>query len=253
MLTEQQAVEFFHLCFLWVLKNNIDSNLYAIKGGCNLRFFFESIRYSEDIDLDITIVSPSTLKKKIDSILSGTPLKNSLSLFQIKIENFSAPKQTETVQRWKVSLQTPNKVRSIPTKIEFSRRNLDDARKAEPIQPFILQNYRMLPMILPHYLFSDAVKQKINALILRTETQARDIFDLHHLFLRKEAHVLKMHFDLERAKERILEISFNDFFSQVVTYLLPEYMEHYNHINIWEEMQLSVMDHLEKIYSHETH
>ena len=30
---------------------HVDKSLFALKGGCNLRFFLKSIRYSENIDL----------------------------------------------------------------------------------------------------------------------------------------------------------------------------------------------------------
>lgn len=251
MLTDQQSIEIFHLVFLRLLKNHLDSNLYAIKGGCNLRFFFESIRYSEDIDFDISIISQHTLKKKIDTILNSSPLHNGLAHYGLTIESISAPKQTATVQRWKVGVRVANKIRTIPTKIEFSRRELDKERKAEPVQNFILQDYRLQPMILPHYLYSEATKQKINALIFRNETQARDIFDLNLLFSKKEINQLKFNFDLTKATDCVLSISYNDYRSQVVAYLLPEYIEYYASEKIWGEMQLSVIDNLGKIHSNE--
>ncbi len=252
MLTDKQAVEIFHLIFLRVLKNHLDSNLYAIKGGCNLRFFFESIRYSEDIDIDINVISEHTLKKKIDAILNGNPMRNGLAQYQLSIESFSSPKQTATVQLWKVGIRLANKVRAIPTKIEFSRRELDLERKSEPIQNLILQDYRLQPMILPHYLYSDAVKQKINALIFRAETQARDVFDLNLLFSKKEIDTLSLNFELQKAIDCVLSISFNDYKSQVVSYLLVDHIEYYGKPKMWEEMQLSVIDGLNKVHSNES-
>lgn len=47
------AVEQFHLLFLEQLGKVVDKQLTALKGGCNLRFFLKSIRYSEDMDIDI--------------------------------------------------------------------------------------------------------------------------------------------------------------------------------------------------------
>jgi predicted nucleotidyltransferase component of viral defense system len=54
MQTIQSNIELFHLLFLRQIEGKLDKKLYALKGGCNLRFFFKSIRYSEDIDFDIT-------------------------------------------------------------------------------------------------------------------------------------------------------------------------------------------------------
>jgi hypothetical protein len=43
--------------------------LRPLKGGSNLRFFFRSVRYSEDIDFDVIVVAKGTLKKKVDRLL----------------------------------------------------------------------------------------------------------------------------------------------------------------------------------------
>ncbi len=51
-----QYTEQFHLLFLSLLGRKIDKRFYALKGGCNLRFFLESFRYSEDMDLDVETV-----------------------------------------------------------------------------------------------------------------------------------------------------------------------------------------------------
>ena len=56
-----EHVELFHLHFLEQFGLKTDKRLYALKGGCNLRFFLKSIRYSQDIDLDIKIVQKEIL------------------------------------------------------------------------------------------------------------------------------------------------------------------------------------------------
>lgn len=247
-LTDKQLIEVFHLVFLRSLKTNLDSSLYAIKGGGNLRFFFESIRYSEDIDLDIAIISKETLKKKIDTILLGVPIRQGLSRFGIEIDQISTPKQTDTVQRWKIGIKAKNKVMNIPTKIEFSRRMMESDRKAEPITNSILQDYQIQPLILPHYLYATAVKQKINALIHRAQTQARDVFDLNLLFSKKMANKFSFSFDIEKAIDCVLGVSFEDYSSQVVTYLIQEYIEYYQNKQVWDDMKIFVMDNLNKCY-----
>jgi hypothetical protein len=46
--TTRQAVETFHLVFLRALVAKGEHKaLIALKGGCNLRFYFGSVRYSE--------------------------------------------------------------------------------------------------------------------------------------------------------------------------------------------------------------
>src|SRR5260370_29389771 len=66
--TEKQAIELFHLLFLQQLGTRVDKGLYALKGGCNLRFFFRSIRYSDDLDLDVHTIAKATLRKNENQI-----------------------------------------------------------------------------------------------------------------------------------------------------------------------------------------
>ena len=44
-----QLREVFHLEFLRWLGRSVKSEAYAVKGGVNLRLFFRSFRYSEDM------------------------------------------------------------------------------------------------------------------------------------------------------------------------------------------------------------
>ena len=46
MWNERQAIEIFHLLFMAQLGRRVDKSLFALKGGCNLRFFLRSIRHS---------------------------------------------------------------------------------------------------------------------------------------------------------------------------------------------------------------
>ena len=72
MLSDRQAVELFHLQFLRLLCAGPGKDRFAIKGGCNLRFFFESVRYSEDIDLDVAELPRYALKEKINKVLKSS-------------------------------------------------------------------------------------------------------------------------------------------------------------------------------------
>jgi len=105
MASDRQVVELFHLHFVRLLCAGPDKDHFAVKGGCNIRFFFESVRYSEDIDLDVTDRVPvHVLKEKVSRILEAPALSLPLRSRGVKVSNFTAPKQTETTQRWKVSL-----------------------------------------------------------------------------------------------------------------------------------------------------
>jgi predicted nucleotidyltransferase component of viral defense system len=50
--TDAQTIESFHLLFLQVLTAS-RQDWFVLKGGANIRYFFGSNRYSNDIDLDI--------------------------------------------------------------------------------------------------------------------------------------------------------------------------------------------------------
>src|SRR5712691_5158792 len=97
-----QAVEKFHLLFLAQLGSRIDKRLYALKGGCNLRFFWKSIRYSEDIDFDVHTIARETLRKNVNQILSAPGFSRILRSSKIELGQLFEPKQTDTTQRWKV-------------------------------------------------------------------------------------------------------------------------------------------------------
>ena len=53
MYDAPQYVELFHLLFLDFLGRKLDKRYCVLKGGCTLRFFMKSFRYSEDMDIDV--------------------------------------------------------------------------------------------------------------------------------------------------------------------------------------------------------
>ena len=114
--------EVFHLEFVRWLAHKIKPENYVLKGGVNLRFFFKSIRYSEDMDLDLRGVKVEILKQKVIKILQSIIFQDNLKPFGIeKIipPDIKKAKQTETTQRFKIHLITPGG-EDFFTKIEFS-------------------------------------------------------------------------------------------------------------------------------------
>src|SRR5471030_1622914 len=94
MWSDRQAIELFHLIFVVQLGRRVDKALFAIKGGCNLRFFCRSIRYSEDIDFDIRTMATATLANNVDTILASLAFAQALRTKQIEIEHVTSAKQT---------------------------------------------------------------------------------------------------------------------------------------------------------------
>jgi len=84
MLSDTQIREVFHFCFLQRLLQLSDPNRYILKSGMNLRFFFNSPRYSEDMDIDVLAGHVPTLKKNAYKILQDAAFKRSLRLFDIE-------------------------------------------------------------------------------------------------------------------------------------------------------------------------
>jgi predicted nucleotidyltransferase component of viral defense system len=238
-----QYIELFHLLFLDQFGRKIDKSHYVLKGGCNLRFFLKSIRYSQDMDLDIHTVRKDTLANTVNRILESTPFSLILRAKNLEIINVSAPKQTNTTQRWKIQLKQTTSATSIHTKIEFSRRETEESSLFESVDPLIISSYHLTPIYASHYSMEQALLQKIWALILRTETQARDIFDIIHLFdmgIKIPEIPVAMRDRLKEAEENALSIPFQALKSQVISYLPLEYHSQYDDPNYWDKMIVQV-------------
>jgi len=240
-----QKREVFHLTFLRALGRSAPLSTFVVKGGCNLRFFFGSIRYSEDIDLDASGVPVHLLRDKVMAILQSSGLVDTLRTFgidRVQPPTISRAKQTETVQRFKAHLLT-TAGEDLPTKIEFSRRGLDSPIRAEPVSAVIVAAYRFAPVIVPHYTAVPAARQKIRALIARREPQARDVFDLYTLSSQPEVSPANLRAgfserELRQARDRIYEIEYAQYRDTVVSFLAPDDRVAYGSSEIWDEIRL---------------
>jgi hypothetical protein len=249
VLSDRQTVELFHLQFIRLLCSGPDRDRFAIKGGCNLRFFFESVRYSEDIDLDTAGLAVHKLKDKVSAILRSPALLAPLRSRGLSVEGVTAPKQTETTQRWKVSLSADGHSTPLHTKIEFFRRGTAEEVSVEPVSASVLAEHRLMPLFAPHYPLPAALRQKVGALAGRAVVQARDIFDLS-ILLARSGNIIDalrpVRAVLPQALERAMAVSYGEFKSQVVSYLQPEHVDAYGPEAAWDALQLAVVDALEK-------
>ena len=105
--TQAEIIECFHLAFLTALTQRVDPASIALKGGANLRYFFDSVRYSEDIDFDVVLGADWKLRDQVGAILDSPALLRLLRSSQITIAQVNESKQTETTQRWKRLLASP--------------------------------------------------------------------------------------------------------------------------------------------------
>lgn len=246
-----QLREIFHLEFLRRLGRKVPAGSFAVKGGANLRFFFGSIRYSEDIDLDVTGTGVSALKDMVMRILEAPSFQDALKPYGIErlgLPDITKAKQTETPQRFKVHLLTAAG-EDLFSKVEFSRRGFHGRAERGFVSEAILRGYQMPPLIAPHYDLDSAVAHKIEALATRSEIQARDIFDLHLLSAR-HAGGEGMGSDakdlLGKASERVFEVDFAVFQDTVLAYLAPEDCAAYDSAGAWNEIKVKVARFLEE-------
>jgi predicted nucleotidyltransferase component of viral defense system len=248
--SDQEAIEIFHLLFLRAFGARVEKNRYVVKGGCNLRFFYRSVRFSEDLDVDVYGIPVATLRKNVDQVLAAQPFRDTVRAQRLEGVRVTAPKQTQTTQRWKVGLSLSPTGTELPTKIEFSQRETDGAARVahEPVSDVLLRRYRLYPVIVQHYTAEAAIEQKIAALALRSQTQARDVFDLNllldaHVAAREELGAVAEL--LPRALENAMSVGFSDFVGQVVAFLEPEYQQDYGRRASWDRLQARIVEALE--------
>jgi predicted nucleotidyltransferase component of viral defense system len=240
---DAQVIELFHLAFLQVLQARLDQARYVLKGGANLRYFFDSVRYSEDLDLDADEIEPWALAEKVDDVLGSPTIDAVLRSGGLAVDGFTKPKQIETTRRWKVSIAVRGRHDPVRTKIEFSHRNGERRHILEPIAGRIVAPYALRAPTVQHYTADAATEQKIEALAGRSETQARDVFDLDLLLRRRPLAATTIDSQILRhAAQRGLDLPFGAFRDQVLPFLDPEVAELYDATATWEQMQLFVAD-----------
>ena len=251
-----QLREIFHLEFLRWFTRKTKAKYYVLKGGTNLRFFFNSFRYSEDMDLDINGVEVNSLKDIVMKILQLPSFLDTFKPFgieEIVPPEITHAKQTTTTQRFKIHLIT-SAGEDLFTKIEFSRRDMSEGIVVQSILDSVLRTYKLVPLITPHYDASSTTIQKIIAVASRSVIQARDIFDLYVLssqYGRPEIYkskILKKD-KLDKAYENLFSVTFEQFRDSVVLFLPYEEQTIYGTTLFWDEIKLKVANLIEDLMS----
>jgi predicted nucleotidyltransferase component of viral defense system len=227
------------------LAKRLEPSRYVLKGGANLRYFYGSLRYSEDIDIDLAWPLPLDLEGKVNSILTSPPLGLLLRLGELEVAEFTTPKQTDTTRRWKVALAAGG-AESVRTKIEFSGREGEGRVSFSPLPAAAVAPYALPAPSVQHYAIETATAQKVEALVGRSQTQARDVFDLDLLLRRRALAAGELDAEiLGQAADRALELPFDAYRDQVLPFLEPDARELYEGAEAWERMQTFVAEHLE--------
>ncbi|MCL5987250.1 MAG: nucleotidyl transferase AbiEii/AbiGii toxin family protein [Actinobacteria bacterium] len=254
MYSPLQQREVFHIEFLRWLVRKVEAKHYALKGGVNMRFFFNSFRYSEDIDIDITELRLEILQDTVMKILFTQSFEDSFKPYGIERvipPDITKAKQTETTQRFKIHLIT-FAGEDLFTKIEFSRRGIKKGTVLQSISNSILRTYKLIPLIVSHYNIQSTVMQKIDAIASRATIQARDIFDLYILSSQYtdledfESEILEKD-KIEKAYKNVFAVTFEQFRDSVVSYLAPEEQNIYNKDSSWNEITLKAANLIEEL------
>ena len=244
LYSQLQLVELFHLIFLRWFSQKVKAGCYALKGGTNLRFFYNSVRYSEDMDIDVRDLAVEELKKIVMNILTSgsfTEILKPFSIEKVAAPDITKAKQTETTQRFKIHLITQSGEDHF-TKIEFSRRASTGHAVAGTVTDAVLRAYKLPPLVVSHYDIQSAILQKINALANRSVIQARDIFDLYVLNSQCDSGTLKWPEGepalFLKARENIYTVSYDEFRDKVILYLQKSDRDIYSTSSIWDEIRL---------------
>lgn len=242
--------EVVHLLILHQLAALRDGRCATAKGGVNLRFFFGSIRYSEDMDLDGETEASVAIRDTLKGIFEDTGFARRLRRFGIRgLDPGEGPnKDTETTFRYKFGVLVGSGVR-YPTKVEvsFRQRHPGDRAVLDSPDASILQAYDLGRMDIFHYVHEAAVRQKIEALAGRKEAQARDVFDLDALLGRSRDDRLSSLLAntvpperLRAAYSRALAITYEEYRGQVFEFLAEEARSSYATESAWDGIRLRV-------------
>lgn len=249
-----QLRELFHLEFLRWFGRKIKQRFYVLKGGSNLRFFFKSFRYSQDMDLDVQGIEVHILKDTVIKILEHRSFQDILKPFGVERvvpPDVTKAKQTETTQRFKIHLVT-FAGEDLFTKIEFSRRGLKGKVVIESVSDSILRVYKSPPILVPHYEIRSMAMQKVGALADRSLVQARDVFDLYILSSQFKPFIIPAKTGISKAKidkayENLFEVSFEQYRDVVVSYLSQEDQVLYNSLSSWDEIKLKAANFIDDL------
>jgi len=245
-LSRAQVIEFFHIAFLSVLGTRLDPARYVLKGGANLRFFFASERYSEDIDIDLIRPVPWSLEDQVEGALTSPALHRLLGIGGLVLIDHPSTKQTETTHRWKIGIEAPGESLPVRSKIEFSNRGDGGSYSLASLPESVVAPYALRPPTVQHYDAQSAVVQKVEALAGRAQAQARDVFDLELLLRRGTALSDSVEPALRQAAvERALEQDYATFRDQVLPFLEPSSAELIATPAAWEQIQTFVAGKLE--------
>ncbi|MBK5218915.1 MAG: nucleotidyl transferase AbiEii/AbiGii toxin family protein [Thermoleophilia bacterium] len=229
-----------------MLGTRLDQARYVLKGGANLRYFFASERYSEDIDIDLIRPVPWSFEDQVEAVLGSPALRSLLAIADLSLTEHSVNKATDTTHRWKVGIEAPGAADLIRSKVEFSNRDGEGDYELAFLPDSVVEPYALRPPSVQHYEATSAITQKVAALAGRPQTEARDVFDLELLLRRYPLEQGSLDVDLlDAAVERATEQGYDAFRDQVLPFLESGGAELVSSPADWERIQTFVAGRLE--------
>jgi len=255
MLNDLEAREALHVLVPHQLANAVPSGTAILKGGVNLRLFFGSQRYSEDLDLDFEPRAQAACVAAVHGTLASAWLRERLRALGIERLDYAGrpAKNTATTVRFKLGVVQRGGIR-LPTRIEASLRGALPAEPPVREKPDLALAGRYLtpadgPLAVWHYPRVAAVRQKIRALAARALPQTRDVFDRWVLtdgdLAQVDAVSLRRGLttsEPEEAGRRAWTIGHAQFRDQVVEFLDDEDQRAFDRPEEWERRQLLVAE-----------
>jgi Nucleotidyl transferase AbiEii toxin, Type IV TA system len=254
-LSAAAAREAVHLLILQEFAKVDRGEAVVLKGGVNLRLFFGSVRYSEDMDLDGDPHQREAIRGCIKRVLGDGTLVRGLQKIGIRgLDPGEGPnKDTETTFRYKFGVIMRGDIR-YPTKVEVSFRDRypGDQNVIEVPDSRFFQAYGLEPGPVCRYRRNAAVRQKIDALGGRREAQARDVFDLGVLVRGNLDDTLLTFIAaglgrdrLEEARDRTFTITFDEYEGRVLEFLDEGERLLYGTKDRWHNFQLETAELIE--------
>jgi len=256
------AREAFHTVLLREMVARLKQGAFVLKGGVNLRLFFGNVRYSQDIDFDLDPSARQPLSQLLRQLLADREFGLRLKELGIRGVHYGGRphKDSTATLRFKLGIEIPGGI-VLPTRIEASLRDRPEAEDVvvDTADERVVREYLREsdgPLLIPHYHWMPSIRQKIAALGLRRTVRARDVFDLHVL-----AHGRISEIDLgalrrsvptqvlQAAHSRALEISYQEFADQVLTFLDEADRLEYENEDTWLRIQLFVAELLDSVMS----
>jgi hypothetical protein len=148
-----------------------------------------------------------------------------------------------TTKRWMLKLAREG-MPDATTKVEFSNRGETSDPVLEQADADLARKLGGIAVRLSHYPPSVAISQKVGALLDRSQTEPRDVFDLDHLFRQYPDAIGQAGLDpvrVRRAASVAEDIEYDRYQDLVEPYLDEDIVDLYSGEQAWLDMRVRVV------------